>query len=243
LPRTFSIITTCKGRLDHLKESLPAMVAQGAKEVIVVDYSCPDGTGDYVAVTYPDVRLVRVEGEQHFSNWKARNAGAEVATGDMLRFAVTRMLEKQLAKAAEQPPPVPLLDRAPAVCQLFAALAQCRFGADKQGMNAYRAGLMGLLMPQTWSPFPDDLPTPAQLDGALAALSQVHPTGKRTFSEGMARVVAVGGKLTVPQVDLLRAVCTIIDCPLPVLPADLVYDDNAVPELAPRRVAAHASAR
>jgi len=166
-----------------------------------------------------------------------------VATGDMLRFAVTRMLEKHLAKAAEQPPPVPLLDRAPAVCQLFAALAQCRFGADKQGMNAYRAGLMGLLMPQTWSPFPDDLLTPAQLDGALAALSQVHPTGKRTFSEGMARVLAVGGKLTVPQVDLLRAVCTIIDCPLPVLPADLVYDENAVPEVAPRRVAAHASAR
>lgn len=74
------------GRLEHLKQSLPKMVAQRAKEVIVVDYSCPDGAGDYVAANFPDVRVVRVEGVQHFSNWKARNAGAEVATGDMLVF-------------------------------------------------------------------------------------------------------------------------------------------------------------
>ncbi|HEX6397434.1 MAG TPA: M48 family metallopeptidase [Steroidobacteraceae bacterium] len=174
----------------------------------------------------------------------ARAFAATVATGDMWRFAVTRMLEKQLAKAVEPPAPMPLPDQAPAVCELFAALAQCRFGVDKQGTNAYRAGLLGLLTAQKWSPFPDELLTPAQLDAALAALSQVHPTGKRTFAEGMTRVLAVGGKLTVPQVELLRAVCMIIDCPLPVLPVDLVYDANAVPAIAVSRVgAAQASAR
>jgi len=173
-----------------------------------------------------------------------RAFASTVATGDMLRFALTRMLEKQLAKAAEQPPPVPLSDRAPAVCELFAALAQCRFGTDKQGTNAYRAGLMGLLTAQKWGPFPDDLLTPAQLDAALAALAQVHPTGKRSFAEGMARVLAVGGKLTVSQVDLLRAVCMLIDCPLPVLPADLVFDEHAVPAIAASRAApAQANAR
>jgi Zn-dependent protease with chaperone function len=167
-----------------------------------------------------------------------------VATGDMLRFALTRMLEKQLAKAAEQPPPVPLSDRAPAVCELFAALAQCRFGVDKQGTNAYRAGLMGLLTAQKWDPFPDEWLTPAQLDAAMAALAQVHPTGKRSFAEGMARVLAVGGKLTVPQVDLLRAVCMLIDCPLPVLPVDLVLDQHAAPPIAASRAApAQANAR
>ena len=45
-----------------------------------------------------------------------------------------------------------------------------------------------------------------------AALAQIHPTGKRSFSEGMARVIAVGGQLTVPQVDLLRATCLVVDC-------------------------------
>ena len=172
----------------------------------------------------------------------ARAFAPTVATGDMLRFAVTRMLEKRLAKAVDQPTPVPLPDRAPAVCEVYAALAQCRFGADKQGMNAYRAGIMGLLTPQKWSPFPDELLTPAQLDAALAAIAQVHPTGKRSFSEGMARVLAVGGKLTVPQVDLLRAACMLVDCPLPVLPVDLVYDENALPGIPSARAATPAQA-
>ncbi|HEU4590305.1 MAG TPA: M48 family metallopeptidase [Steroidobacteraceae bacterium] len=174
----------------------------------------------------------------------ARAFAPTVATGDMLRFAVTRVLEKRLAKADELPPPVPLPEQAPAVCELYAALAQCRFGAGRQGQNAYRAGLMGMLIPQKWSPFPETLLTPAALDTALAAMSRVHPTGKRSFSEGMARVIAVGGRLTVPQVDLLRAICLIIDCPVPVLPVDVVFDENALPGSARHNTAAtQASAR
>lgn len=86
MARTFSIITTCKGRLDHLKQSLPKMAAQGAKEVIVVDFSCPQGTGEFVSANFPSVRLVSVKGQTHFSNWKARNAGASVAGGEVLVF-------------------------------------------------------------------------------------------------------------------------------------------------------------
>src|SRR6185369_8757710 len=82
----------------------------------------------------------------------ARAFAPTVATGDMLRFAVTRVLEKQLGKAADVPLPVPLTERSDAVCTVFAALSQCRFGAGKQGLNAYRAGLMGLLTPQKWNP-------------------------------------------------------------------------------------------
>ena len=86
MARTFSIITTCKGRLEHLKKSLPTMVAQSCDEVIVVDYSCPEGTGDFVTKNFPSVRLVSVPGQDHFSNWKARNAGAAVATSNVLIF-------------------------------------------------------------------------------------------------------------------------------------------------------------
>ena len=75
----------------------------------------------------------------------ARAFAPTVATGDMLRFSLTRMIEKRLGKAGENLRPVPLHEHAPAVCELYAALAQCRFGAGKQGQNAYRAGLMGML--------------------------------------------------------------------------------------------------
>jgi Glycosyltransferase like family 2 len=74
------------GRLEHLKQSLPEMVAQGASEVVVVDYSCPQGAGEFVAGEFPSVRLVSVPGETHFSNWKARNAGAAEAKSDVLVF-------------------------------------------------------------------------------------------------------------------------------------------------------------
>lgn len=86
MARTFSIITTCKGRLEHLKQTLPTMLAQDGAEVIVVDYSCPDSTADYVEANHPSARVVRVEGEEGFSNWKARNRGAAVASGNMLVF-------------------------------------------------------------------------------------------------------------------------------------------------------------
>ncbi|MEJ0084136.1 MAG: M48 family metalloprotease [Pseudomonadota bacterium] len=168
----------------------------------------------------------------------ARAFAPTVATGDMLRFAVTRIIEKKMAKATEEAPPVPLPDRAGAVCDIYAALAQCRFGAGKQGQNSYRAGLMGMLPPQKWAPFPEVLLTPAALDAALAAVAQVHPTGKRSFSEGLARVIAVGGRLTVPQVDLLRAICLIVDCQVPLLPIDVVFEDT---DFAPQ--SAQASAR
>jgi hypothetical protein len=121
---------------------------------------------------------------------------------------------------------VPLPDRAGPVCELYAALARCRFTAGNQGQNAYRAGLMGLMPPQKWAPYPEALCTSAQLDATIAGLSQIHPTGKRSFSEGMARVIAVGGRLTIPQVDLLRATCLLIDCQVPLVPVDVVFEES-----------------
>jgi hypothetical protein len=43
VPR-LSIVTTCKGRLHHLRRSLPGFLAQPDTQVIVVDYDCPEDT-------------------------------------------------------------------------------------------------------------------------------------------------------------------------------------------------------
>ena len=162
----------------------------------------------------------------------ARAFAPTVARGDMLRFTATRVLDKKLAKPAPEATPVPLPDRSDAVCTLYAALAQCRFGAGKQGQNSYRAGLMGMLPPQKWAAFPEALLTPADLDAALSKVAQVHPTGKLAFSDGLARVISVGGRLTVPQVDLLRGICLIVECAVPLLPVDVVYEENEASPLA-----------
>jgi glycosyltransferase involved in cell wall biosynthesis len=82
----FSLITTCMGRLDHLKQTLPRMLEQPDTEVIVVDWSCPQDTAGYVAEHFPAAKVVKVEGRDVFSNWAARNAGAAQATGEFVVF-------------------------------------------------------------------------------------------------------------------------------------------------------------
>lgn len=79
-----SAVTTCKGRLAHLKETLPLLMAQPFHEVIVVDYDCPDHAGDWVAATFPSVKVVRIENRPRFNPSAARNAGVAVATAPWL---------------------------------------------------------------------------------------------------------------------------------------------------------------
>ena len=83
---TVTLITICKGRLSHLRETLPAMIAQQADELIVVDFNCPDGTGDWVNKGFPQIRCIRSEDQGPFSASKARNLGAAHATSDWLCF-------------------------------------------------------------------------------------------------------------------------------------------------------------
>jgi glycosyltransferase involved in cell wall biosynthesis len=83
---TFSLVTTCKDRLDHLKQSLPSMISQGFHEVIVVDYDCPQGTAKWIRANHPSVIVVEVENEPLFNVSKARNVGAGRSSGDVLCF-------------------------------------------------------------------------------------------------------------------------------------------------------------
>lgn len=72
-------ITTCKGRLSALKQSLPTMVSQPDSEVVVVDYSCPENTGAWVKEHFPQCRVVAVPHQAEFHLSRARNLGFEEA--------------------------------------------------------------------------------------------------------------------------------------------------------------------
>jgi glycosyltransferase involved in cell wall biosynthesis len=83
---TLSIVTCCKGRLEHLKRALPTFVAQEESEVIVVDYDCPDRAKDWVAAHFPSVRVASVTEAPIFNLSDARNVGARLARGPWLVF-------------------------------------------------------------------------------------------------------------------------------------------------------------
>ena len=84
--KTISLVTTSRGRLHHIKQTLPLMMALGADEVIVVDYGCPDGTGDWVRDNCPDAKVVHVSDDLDFCPARARNFGARQAGSDWLLF-------------------------------------------------------------------------------------------------------------------------------------------------------------
>lgn len=86
MPIRYSIITTCKGRLHNLVQTLPGFLRQNHTEVIVVDYDCPDGTAAYVARVHPAARLVAVKNQTRFNTAHARNLGAAQARGEILIF-------------------------------------------------------------------------------------------------------------------------------------------------------------
>jgi glycosyltransferase involved in cell wall biosynthesis len=81
-----AFVTTCKGRLHHIKQTLPTLVALKPAEIIVVDYSCPDGTADWVEANYPEVRVVRVNDDPGFCLPRARNMGAAHSSAPWLCF-------------------------------------------------------------------------------------------------------------------------------------------------------------
>ncbi|MBG9388945.1 glycosyltransferase family 2 protein [Caenimonas aquaedulcis] len=82
----FTFITTCRGRLEHLRQTLPALVAQPGTGCVVVDYGCPDGAGDWVQATYPQVKVVRAGPVPRFELARARNLGAQAAGAGWLCF-------------------------------------------------------------------------------------------------------------------------------------------------------------
>ena len=81
-----SLITTCKNRLPHLKQTLPLMLRQPRAEVIVVDYGCEQGTAAWVKENHPAAKLVEVNDDPEFCLARARNMGAKEASHDLLCF-------------------------------------------------------------------------------------------------------------------------------------------------------------
>lgn len=80
-----SVVVTCMGRLDHLRRTIPALVEHApGVEVILVDWSCPDGAGAYAREHWPEVRVVAIKNRVHFHKSAALNAGARVARAPWL---------------------------------------------------------------------------------------------------------------------------------------------------------------
>lgn len=71
--RDCTIVTSCCGRLPFLQQALPSWLYDAPSPIVVVDYSCPDGSGDWAESV--GAWVVRVHGRKFFSRAAALNAG------------------------------------------------------------------------------------------------------------------------------------------------------------------------
>lgn len=81
-----AFVTTCKGRLHHIQQTLATIVAESPAEIILVDYDCPDNTGDWVETNFPTVKVIRVTDDSGFCLPRARNIGAAHSSAPWICF-------------------------------------------------------------------------------------------------------------------------------------------------------------
>ncbi|MGA0599724.1 glycosyltransferase family 2 protein [Caulobacter sp. KR2-114] len=108
---SISVVITCKGRLEHLRQTLP-LVARHLPdaELILVDYDCPDRCGDWAEANVPGALVVRVRNRPTFNLAKARNLGIARASAPWLLLADADVLFN-----APLPPALAALMGAPAI--------------------------------------------------------------------------------------------------------------------------------
>jgi len=168
-------------------------------------------------------RLARSEREA------LRDAVAALASADQhidvfeccLSLLMSAALDDEL-EAADPHGDATLIDEAAATRTLFSILA--RHGADDPNAAeaAYSAGLAAALPGLDGGmPAPTDA-WPLALGSALERLSALQPLEKRRLIEGLSACVSHDGKLSIEEAELLRTVCTVLNCPLPPLLAGAI---------------------
>ncbi|MBL7002511.1 MAG: sulfotransferase [Gammaproteobacteria bacterium] len=83
---TFDIVVTCKGRLEHLKQSLPQLLKQTSSTVFLVDYDCPNQSGEWAHKKYNKVNVIKVTKSPEFNLSHARNLGAKPGSAPWILF-------------------------------------------------------------------------------------------------------------------------------------------------------------
>jgi len=76
-----AVIVTCKGRLEHLRRTAPLLLGASPPVPIgyhLVDWGCPEQSGEWLKETFPQARVIRTEAKG-FEKTRAANLGAKCA--------------------------------------------------------------------------------------------------------------------------------------------------------------------
>jgi Zn-dependent protease with chaperone function len=138
---------------------------------------------------------------------------------DAFEFSLAKLLETLLNDELDARVPhgtLSLEDVQEEINVLFATLAQQGAQDEHSAQIAYEAGMTVVLpmRPPEYRPLKD---WPRQLSDALPRLGRLSPFAKKTVIEGLVKTITSDEVMTEPEAELLRTVCALLHCPLPVL--------------------------
>ncbi|MCB9876923.1 MAG: M48 family metallopeptidase [Planctomycetes bacterium] len=136
-------------------------------------------------------------------------------------FALLKTLQRHVRLPDEAPPrprgkPVSLVERAADAAVVLSAIAHAGAERDADAAAAFSRGVEGLGFGVAAQLLPREaVRSPQRLDQAIEALTRVSPLGHRNLMHACANVAAADGVLQPDEVDLLRALGELWDCPVP----------------------------
>lgn len=132
---------------------------------------------------------------------------------ELFEYSLFKLLQQQLAPG--QHPSISFFSIKPLLDDAAVMIAALSYAGDKEPLAAAQAFSAGMARfdgaPTTLPPAPG-IP---QIDTALSRLAQAAPGIKRRFIDAAAHCVAADGIVQTEEAELLRAVCAVLECPMP----------------------------
>lgn len=100
---------------------------------------------------------------------------------------------------------------------LFSALAMQGTDDEQAMRRAYDAGMSVMLKGDIRPPFLRLGHWPPRLDQALTRIDRLQPAAKSELVKALVLTISNDQRMTVPESELLRAICAVLHCPLPPL--------------------------
>jgi hypothetical protein len=105
---------------------------------------------------------------------------------------------------------------------LLSTLARFGHAESAAAERAYDAG-MEVVLPDAHPRYAPPEPWTAPLDQALSRLDRLAPVAKQRLVEALVTTVALDGRVTIQEAELLRTICATIHCPLPPFSPNRVF--------------------
>ena len=99
---------------------------------------------------------------------------------------------------------------------LFSVLAAQGSEDEPAARQAYEAGIE-IMLPGIHPPFLRLGHWPPKLDQSLTRIDRLQPAAKNQLVQALVTTISHDRRMTVPESELLRAICAVLHCPLPPL--------------------------